>query len=245
LRKCFLLNASNVRKETKTIKAATQLAPLTTLEIDIVEPEAQDVTRLCELLVQDFGYVYQALFGTGRDLTFKLMKQILSAHGGKHSLGYKSFHIARDRSTAQVVGMLLLKTNNSVKKFGRLIDALTIPTVVMTNLGVTGLLRTGRNWLIIHRLSPKLKTSQLHIAYLTVSKEARHRRVGRQLLQYARRVALEKGKQSMLLYVRQKNVSAQTFFLGHGFSVENIVRDAKADDSLRQGPSIRMSASVE
>jgi ribosomal protein S18 acetylase RimI-like enzyme len=172
------------------------------------------------------------------------MTEVLTARKGKHSLGYQSFYIARQKNTREVVGMLLLKTNNSGKRYIRFVDVLTIPIVVMMNLGLIGLFRTGRNWLILHRLSPKLKPNELHIAYLAVSDGARHLHVGRRLLNYAEAVASKEDKQLMTLCVREKNVGAQNFFLSHGFSVESVLPDEKADRLLGQGPSIRMRASV-
>src|SRR5438105_4990691 len=114
----------------------------------------------------------------------------------------------------------------------------------MMTLGLVGLLRTGRNWRTLHRLSPKLKPNELHIVYLAVSDAARHRHVGGQLLKYARTVATDEGRQLITLCVRKKNVGAQNFFLSHGFSVESVHPDEKADRLLRQGPSIRMIASL-
>jgi len=205
---------------------------------------SQDATRLCELLIQHFGYVYEALFGIHKDLIFTLMTQVLTARKGKHSLGYRSFHIAVRRDTREVVGILLLKTDNNHRRYIKFVDVLTIPIVIVMNLGLSGLLRTARNWLRLHRLSPKLAPNELHIAYLAVSDGARHLHVGRQLLDHAETVASKEAKQLMTLCVRKKNVNAQNFFLRHGFSVESVFSDDTADRLLGQGPSIRMTANV-
>lgn len=219
------------------------------LEIDIEEPERGDVTALCDLLMQNFGYIYSALFDTSEKLTSQLMRSILVAHGGKHALGYRSFYIARQRGTRKIVGMLLLKTDSSDKGYGAFVSALTIIKVVLLKLGLGGLFRTWRNWQIIRGVSSKdwqikVKPNELRIVYLAVSDDARHRRVGKQLLEYAKEVAQEGSKELLSLFVREKNVTAQRFFLSQGFSVEKVIVDDEADDLLERGPSIRMVAKI-
>ena len=213
------------------------------IEIAIVEPKREDVTSLCHLLIQDFGYIYSALFGTDKKMTSSLLKPILKANGGRHTLGYKSFYIAHPKSTRkEIVGML--KLTSSAERRGKFISTLSIIRIVLLNLGLRGLFRTWRKWLVIRGVTPKMEANELHIVYIAVSDDARNRGVGKQLLEYAKGVAKKEGRQLISLCVREKNVEAQGFFLSQGFSVEKVVSDDKADDLLGQGASIRMTAKV-
>lgn len=168
------------------------------------------------------------------------------AFGGKHSLGYKSFYAARQRTTpGEIVGILLLKTDSSDTKYATFITTLSIGIVVLLNLGLRGLFRTGRNWQLIRGISVNVKANELRIAYLAVSKDVRDRQVGKQLLEFAKRIAIEENKDLISLFVREKNTQAQRFFLSQGFFVEDLIPDEKADSLLGQGASIRMIARVE
>lgn len=214
------------------------------LDVDIAEAGKGDVTDLCNLLLRYFGYIYEFLFGTSNELASSLLKHILSAHEGKHSLGYKSFYVARHRSTKEICGMLLLKRGNSKQKYDQFITTLAIMRIVLVKLGLRGLFRTSRNWQVISAVSVKVKPDELHIVYLAVSEATLHRQVGKQLLDYARGVAKAEGKKLISLIVRQQNLAGHQFFLSQGFSVENVVVDAEADSLLGLGPSVQMVAKV-
>ncbi len=215
------------------------------LEIDITKPELTDVTTLRDLLMQHFGYVYTTLFGNDERRTSRILESLLKANGGEHPLGYKSFYIAHPRNRRdEVVGVLMLKTGNRADRYGMLTTTLAVAKIVLRNLGVRGALRTWRRWQVIRGISPAVGPDELHVVYLAVSDGAMNRHVGRQLLGYARTIAKDRDKKFISLFVRAKNLKAQDFFRGQGFSVENTVTDAEADKLLGQGASIRMVAEI-
>jgi ribosomal protein S18 acetylase RimI-like enzyme len=213
------------------------------VEIEIRRAEREDVTSLRTLLMRNFGYVYTNLFGTNEKLTSRLLESILVANGGKHALGYNSFCIARPKDEREkVVGML--KLMSSTEKEGKFISTLSIIKVVWLNLGLRGLYRTWHNWRIIHRVYPTMKASELHIVYIAVTEGVRRRQVGKQLIEYAKGAAKDKGKDLVTLCVREKNVEAKAFLMSQGFSDEGRVPDESADNLLDMGAIIKMTARI-
>jgi ribosomal protein S18 acetylase RimI-like enzyme len=243
----IILNIRHSMRETfvDTGKPATQpTAPDDKrLEIEIEEAKTEDVTSLCTLLMQNFGYIYKALFGNDEKLTFAMVESILKANEGNHALGYKSFYIAYPKNRRkEIVGILKLTT--STDKHSKFITTLAIVRLVLQNHRLRGLYRTWSNWRIISGVYPKVKANELHIAYLAVNEDARHRQVGTQLLEYAKRVAKNECKILVSLCVRENNVDAKRFFLSQGFSENDPVPDYKADHLLGQGAVIKMTAKV-
>jgi ribosomal protein S18 acetylase RimI-like enzyme len=224
---------------------ATQLAQPERgkLEIKIAKAKKEDVAELRNLLMQYFGYVYKALFGNGKKDELpvsKMLESILKARRGKHALGYESFCVAHPTgSRKEIVGMLLLKS--SAGRWRRFMTAWSITKLVLLNFGLRGLLRVWRNWSAIRSISQKVASNELHIVYLAVSTNAQDRRVGTQLLEYAKQIAKEKGKDLITLCVRENNPKAERFFEDHGFEkAPDSKVDKKADDLLGQGALIRM-----
>jgi ribosomal protein S18 acetylase RimI-like enzyme len=210
------------------------------LDIDVIQPTREDVIDLCQLILKHFGYVYTSLFDASERLTYRLLKDILIINSGKHTIGYKSFCIARDRISGETMGMLLLKTRNSDSKINTFISGLRIVTIVVSHLGFVGLLRTWNNWRVINRIVPKIESDELHIVYLAVKSEAQGKKVGKQLLEYAVGVGREEGKNLITLDVRENNTKAQAFFAQLGFSVDNVIQDDELENLLGQGSNIRM-----
>lgn len=212
------------------------------LEIEIIQPKKEHVAELRNLLVQHFGYVYEALFCNKTEdkiIVPKMLEPILKSFGGRHALGYKSFWIARDE-TEDAVGILLLK--KSGERWRRFLTTLSIAKVVFLNFGLRGLFRVWRKWRDIRGISQKVRADELHIVYLAVSDKARKRHVGKRLLEHARLIAREKGKDLITLCVRKNNTEAKGFFLRHGFEeipTKSKAKD-KADEFPDQGPIIRM-----
>ena len=214
------------------------------LEIEIIHAKNGHVAALRDLLVQHFGYVYEALFCNGSEnkiIVPKMLELILKSFGGRHALGYKSFWIAHPRDdTEGIVGMLLLKI--SAERRRRFLTTLSIIKVVFLNFGFSGLLRVWRNWRAIRGISQEVGTKELHIVYLAVSDKARKRQVGMQLLEHARVIAREEKKSLITLCVRENNPEAIEFFCSQGFKAiptEDKTED-KADELLRQGAIKRM-----
>lgn len=214
------------------------------LEIEIIQAKKEDVAELRNLLMQHFGYIYKALFGNGTEdeiIVPKMLESILKSLGGRHALGYKSFLIAHPRDeTEDVVGMLMLKS--SVERWRRFLTTLAIIKLVFLNFGLRGLLRVWRNWRAIRGVSQKVGANELHIVYLAVSDKARKRQVGKQLLEHARLIAKEKGKELITLCVRENNPGANGFFRRQGFieTPTDDKTDDEADDLLGQGAIVRM-----
>jgi ribosomal protein S18 acetylase RimI-like enzyme len=227
-------------------KPATQLIRLEgeKLEIKIVPAKKEDVAELRNLLMQHFSYVYKILFGNRKKselLVSKMLESVLKARGGKHALGYKSFWIAHPKSRRrEIVGMLMFKS--SVERWHRFMTGLSITKLVFMNSGLRGLLQVWHNWRAIRSTYRKVGANELHIVYLAVSDNARQCQVGKQLLEHARQIAKDKGKNLITLCVRANNPRAKDFFVRQGFieaTPDNNTND-KTDNLLGQGAIIRM-----
>jgi GNAT superfamily N-acetyltransferase len=215
------------------------------LGTEISRATAEDVAAIRDLLIRHFGYIYIPLLGNNEEVASEVLASILKANGGRHSLGYKSFHVAHQNGRRnETVGMLNMKTKSPAGWHGELVSLLSVIRLLLKHLGSGGVFRALRTWWVIRSITPDVETDELHIVYIAVADDARKRRVGKQLLEYAKTVAACEGKKFISLYTRAKNVNAQGFFLSQGFYVEETVSDPIADDFLKQGSSLRMTAEV-
>ena len=232
-------NVQKSKRETQNSKSESE-----ELQIEVTKARKEHADELSNLLVQHFGYVYEALFCNGKEdkiIVPKMLEPIMKSLGGRHALGYRSFWIAHPRDEPEdVVGMLLLK--KSGERWRGFLTTLSIIKVVFLNFGLRGLLRVWRNWRDIRGISQKVRAKELHIVYLAVSDKARKRHVGKRLLEHARLIARQESKELITLCVRENNREAHGFFLSQGF--EKIPTDDKTEDKadqlLRQGAIIRM-----
>lgn len=214
------------------------------LDVDISQPDREDVIEICELLIDHFGYVYSAIFDTSKRLTFRLIKRILTIHRGHHPLGFKSFFIARDRTSGKTVGMLLLKTASSDTKFGTFFATMTIAAITFFHLGIIGVFRTWHNWKALASIVPKVQPDELNIVYVAVNSNVQGRNVGKQLIEYSKGIAREQRKKLVTVDVRNINTKALAVFKELGFIMQNVTTDPEAETLLGQGPTIRMTLSV-
>lgn len=215
------------------------------LEIEVARATAEDVAAVRDLLIQHFGYIYIILLGHSKERASGLLEAILKANKGQHPLGYKSFYVARPKGgRGETAGILRLKTKSPGEVFGTLVSVTAVLKILLQNLGPRGTFHALRTWWDIRGITPDVGADELHIVYLAVADSALERQVGKQLLQYAKAVAINEGKKFISLYVRAKNANARSFFLSQGFSAAETVTDPAAENLLKQGPSVRMTAAV-
>lgn len=215
------------------------------LEIEVARATAEDVAAVRDMLIQHFGYIYITLLGNSKGLASGILESILKANGGRHALGYRSFHVAHPKGRREeTAGILRLQTKSPGETFGTLISGLSILKILLQKLDARGTFLAPRTWRAIRGITADVKANELHIVYLAVGDGVLRRQVGKQLLEYAKAVAIDEGKQFISLYVRAKNVNARGFFLSQGFAAENTIADPVADGLLKQGASIRMTAAV-
>lgn len=228
-------------------KPTTQIAGLAreVLEVKIRKATAEDVAAVRHLLLKQFGYIYLTLLGPDYDRAAATLDSILKANQGRHPLGYTSFYVAQSKDNQKEThGILKLKTKSSRESWNVFLSGLLILGIAFRKLGLRGTFRTLRKWFVIQGVNVSVEPDELHIVYLAVSDVARGRYVGKQLLNFAKLVAASEHKKTVSLYVREKNINAQKFFLHQGMSIDNIIIDTKADNLLRQGATIRMITKV-
>jgi ribosomal protein S18 acetylase RimI-like enzyme len=228
-------------------KPTPQIMPLAgeRLEIEVSRATVEDVATIRDLLIQHFGYIYVPLLGNSEGVASEILASILKENGGRHPLGYHSFHVARHKDRRhETAGLLRMKTKSTAEWYGALISVMSVIKLLLRHLGPGGTFRALRTWRVIRGVTPEVETDELNIVYIAVTDSALKQRVGKQLLEYAKTSAAREGKRYISLSVRARNVNAQGFFLSQGFSVEETVTDTPADNFLKQGPSIRMTTEV-
>lgn len=214
------------------------------LEVEISKARTEDVAAVRSLLLEHFGYIYLTLFGPSYEQASTTLDSILKANSGRHQLGFESFYVARSKDNTKIThGILRLKTKTSNKKWAFLGEHLVLK-VVLRNLGLRGTFHALRKWFAIRAINAKVEADELHIVYLAVSDVAKGRSVGKQLLNFAKIVALSERKRTLSLYVREKNVNARNFFLNQGFSIDDTIVNTEADNLLMQGATIRLFITV-
>jgi len=243
----------------RTFSPEPQLTPLTTSSpsdgaelpqasrkggFSIRRAERKDVDAITELLMDHFSYVYSTLFDTSLRLTKRIFKALVSLNSGRHASGYRSYYLAVDEEGGGIAGLVLITSFQSKITVELAIAFLGSLFVVVWYLGLAGLIRTLGNLKPVRMATdPIIEFNELHLSYLVVASEYRRRSVGSQLIAFANKEALRKGKQYLSLEVREKNISAQKFFKKQGFG--EIARiESEYDSEFEQGFRILMRREV-
>lgn len=208
-------------------------------EIIIQRPVREDVDELCELLVEHFGYFYNAAFGTDSPLTRLIFKDILMVNRGKHPLGYKSFYVARAPTTREIVACLLFHTRESWTLLNYIAFTAGSAFVILRHIGVMGFIKTIRNLRKLRTEIPTLSPDEVHILYLAVSPKMRSKHIGRRMIEHIYNVPESRHKKVFRLEVRETNKIALLFFRNMGFS-EDGIKTSSGDEILGRGPIVQM-----
>lgn len=206
-------------------------------------PEREDVRELAQIFADQFGYFYSAIFDTSSHLTQRMLKAILLVNGGRHSLGYKAFHVACDQKSGRILGFFMLATKESSATSKNILGFLGTLLVVLFQLGFVGLVRVRRNMRKLGPFVPAPKLNEMRVVYFAVAADSRRRGVGRQMLVFIKDTAARVAKESISLEVRENNTRAQQFFKANGFTASSIIR-SEGDKLLSQGYRILMIANV-
>jgi len=228
-------------------KPTTQIAgpKREVLEVEIRKATTEDVLAVRSLLLKEFGYIYLTLLGPDYNRASATLESILKANRGRDPIGYESFYVAKSKENQkETYGILKLKAKSSDKSWDVFLNGLLILGIALHKLGLRRTFQALRKWHVIRGVNVSVEADELHIVYLAVSDVARGRYVGKQLLNFAKRLAASRHKRTLSLYVREKNVNARNFFLHQGFSIDNTIIDTEADGLLMHGAMIRMVTQV-
>ena len=210
----------------------------------IIKPAARDnLIGLLDLFINNFGYVYVALFDTSTRLTKTILKEVLLINNGDHALGYKSFYVAIDKLTNVCVGLIMFNSERTKKPIRSTITFITTILIVFKYLGLWGVVRSLHNLRAVSTAMPIDTPDELHITYFAVSKEFQRMGIGHQMLEFAQSIARSEGKKIVVLDVRKDNAIAQQFFESHGFVAEAVI-ESDSDRAFGYGPRIHMKREV-
>lgn len=213
-------------------------------QFSIRRGQRNDTAIITELLVGHFSYVYANLFDTSLRLTKRMFKTLLLLNSDRQPAGYRSFYVALDERSGDVVGLISLSSLSLRIDFSQAITFLGWSLVVLWYLGPIGLLRTLRNSKSVRMATdPVVQLNELHVNYLVVATEYRRQSAGSQLIEFACKEATRLRKQYLSLEVREKNISAQAFFRKQGF--REVARlESEYDSDFEQGFRIVMRKEV-
>ncbi len=206
----------------------------------IIKPATRDnLLGLLDLLVENFGYVYEAVFDTSPRLTKLILKEVLQINDGDHALGYKSFYITIDKLTGSCVGVIMFNSERTRKPIRALITFIATLFIIFKHLGFWGIVRSLRNFRSASTAMPLDIPHELHITYFAVAKDYQHMGIGFQMMEFAKGIARSEGKKIIALDTRENNPVAQQFFKSQGFIADSII-NSDSDKAFGYGARIHM-----
>lgn len=206
----------------------------------IIKPASRDnLLALLDLLIDNFGYVYESIFDTSPRLTKAILKDVLLINGGDHAFGFKSFYVTIDKMTGSCVGVMMFNSDKTKKTPRILITFITTLLIVFKHLGFWGVFRSLSNVRAASTAIPIDVPNELHITYFAVAKEFQHMGVGHQMMEYAKGIARSEGKKVISLDTRENNLPAQQFFKSQGFFADSII-NSDSDKAFGHGARIHM-----
>jgi ribosomal protein S18 acetylase RimI-like enzyme len=210
----------------------------------IIKPASRDnLLGLLDLLIDNFGYVYESIFDTSPRLTKSILKEVLQINDGDHALGYKSFYITIDKLTGSCVGVMMFNSEKTRKTARVFITLTTTLFIVFKHLGFWGIFRSLSNVRAASTAMPIDIPNELHITYFAVSKEYQQMGIGHQMMEYAKGIAKSEGKRTIALDTRENNTSARQFFKSQGFIADSII-NSDSDKAFGHGARIHMKLSL-
>jgi ribosomal protein S18 acetylase RimI-like enzyme len=200
-----------------------------------------DVDTICDSMMDNFAYVYKAIFNTNFCLTKEIFRSILTVNQGNFALGYKVYNLAFDTTTGEFAGLIVL--NSEQKKQGLIIGSICSALILIRHIGIIGLIRTLKNIYSYRAVFPKVLKDEEYIAYIAVPSNFRRQGIGQQLVNYAIKSAKLSAKSAIILDVREKNIESKAFFEALLFEEESpldIPENNMVDVAFGMGRSIRM-----
>lgn len=211
-------------------------------KIEVRQARRGDVLALAQIMSVYFGYIYSATFDTSPRMTGKILLSLLKAASGRiPNFGYRSFQVACSGDSLEVLGLLKCTYTTPINA-ARTYSLLT-PAIILYHLGLTGLVRTWRNWRVLRDTVPEISSNELYVQYIAVNEQFQKSGVGGQLIGYARELCARLGKTKVILDVREPNMSAREFFRSQGFH-EDLLINRRSDQVLGKGSTIRMGHSL-
>ena len=197
-----------------------------------------DEPALARLISDNFGYIFSAVFDTSPRMTKKILLSMLRAANGRiPNFGFRSFEVACDGNSAEVLGLL----NSACSK--PLSTALVywplIPAIILYHLGLYGLIRSWNNWNVIRDTVPEFAPDELYIQYIAVNTQFQGIGIGSRLLSRVYELCISAEKTKVVLDVRESNQKARDFFRSQGFR-EDMLISRFSDQVLGKGQTIRM-----
>lgn len=223
----------------QTLESTPSTESQTHREIIIMPARRDNLLALLDLLIENFGYVYESIFDTSPRLTKAILKDVLLINDGNHALGFKSFYVTIDKMTGSCIGVMMFDLDKTRKSPRILLTFITTLLVVFKYLGFWGVFRSLSN---VRAASTAIQIdvpNELHITYFAIAKGFQRMGVGHQMMEYAKGIARSEDKKIISLDIRESNLSAQKFFKSQGFFADSII-NSDSDKAFGRGARIHM-----
>jgi ribosomal protein S18 acetylase RimI-like enzyme len=211
-------------------------------KVDVEQARSEDAVALARLMTEHFGYVYSAAFDTSPRMTEIILLSLLHAANGRiPDYGFRSFQVARGPDSDEVLGFM--KCSYSKPIGPDLIYWILFPPIIFYHLGITGLIRTLRNWMVLRDMVPTICQDEIYLQYIAVNSHAQNSGVGTRLLEHTVEFGRKIEKSRLALDVREANETARRFFRNHGLR-EHLLIKRVSDHVIGKGPTIRMELAL-
>lgn len=217
--------------------------------ISTVRVAKSDVTHISNVLVKEFGYVFEYIFGTNDIATLsRTLRSLLLAAGGLGRFGYLSFYWVLDESGARVA--LVKFDTNSSNWIYRFIETVEVPVRLVLALHTVRLISLKRRFAaaLTGQHSPKPKEVILtYFVTLPGFRRKGYARAAMHLFQSACLYAFTNDivADKITLFVRSTNRAARKLFTAAGFEVQSreVMHDPLA--AMGAGKLLKMEARCE
>jgi ribosomal protein S18 acetylase RimI-like enzyme len=216
---------------------------LAAAHIQIEGATRSDVTGIVDLLLEHFGYVFFFVFDTSYRLSRSMLRRLLLMRSGKHTFGYRSFVVAHDRNSNDVVGLLLLTRRTRNNWLGFFALGVHASFITITTTGLLGLARAIKNLPIAITARPAVYPAEENISYLAVSQDHQRQGIGAQMVGYAATSAQSSGMEKLTVQVRESKQEVRRFFHGLGFKEDAII-ESDSDATFGLGRQVRLVLSL-
>jgi ribosomal protein S18 acetylase RimI-like enzyme len=228
------------------------------IKIQTVRVTRHDAGEIADHLANEFGYVFECIFGsTDRKRIREALVRLLTAAGGLGSFGFMSFyaieHIVSKRERHRI-GFAKIDSSKGCWIY-RIAEIWTLGFTLMRLFGVTrlpGILRRARQ---MARLQPEATPNEIRLTYLLIHPDHRRRGFSAAFLTMLANALIHTdtgdiAADRITLVVREHNTAARRLFESEGFvpldRVDRGVDDPfAADEKIGKAIAMEYSKSVD